>query len=249
MILLREGSMGADALFMELETREMPAPQLMFFPSGSGEPDGFFRYGMAERGLIQWVIDTFISADTAFVDIGAHVGTYTWTCGQKALHTYAFECTPVTFCHLAANVALYGLAEKVDLHQVALGDREGETELYVCSFDGGCNGVKRLTAQDASSRRVRVTRLDTVAIHEPIGLIKMEVEGSEREVLLGGLETLRRHNLPPVLFESWGEWKEAEGVPVRQLRRELFEMLHDYGYSVVEVTGCKDTFLAVAHRH
>ena len=201
--------MGADALFMELETREMPAPQLMFFPSGSGEPDGFFRYGMAERGLIQWVIDTFISADTAFVDIGAHVGTYTWTCGQKALHTYAFECTPVTFCHLAANVALYGLANKVDLHQVALGDREGETELYVRSFDGGCNGVKRLTAQDASSRRVRVTRLDTVAIHEPIGLIKMDVEGSEREVR--GLKTLRQHNLPPHPLRELGRVEGGGG--------------------------------------
>ena len=83
MILLREGG----DLFMELETlvgSEMPAQQLMFFPSGSGQPAGFFLHGMPERGLIEWVLETFISPDSVFIDAGAHIGTYTWTCGQKA---------------------------------------------------------------------------------------------------------------------------------------------------------------------
>ena len=245
MILLREGG----DLFMALETSPMPAPQLMFFPSGSGEPAGFFLHGMPERRLLEWVLETFIRPDTVFIDAGAHVGTYTWTCAQKALRTYAFECTPNTFCHLAANVALYGLTDKVDLHQVALGDHEGHQELYVRSSDGGINGVKRLTAEDIPTTRVRVTRLDSVDIRGPVGLIKLDVEGSEREVILGATELLRLNKMPPILFESWGEWKEVEGVPAVRMRRDLFATLYDLGYSVVEVTGAPDMFLAVAHRH
>ena len=68
-------------------------------------------------------------------------------------------------------------------------------------------------------------------------------------MILGAKEFLRRNNLPPILFESWGEWKEAEGVPAVQMRRDLFATLYDLGYSVVEVTGAPDMFLAVAHRH
>ena len=244
MILLREGG----DLFMELETlvgSEMPAQQLMFFPSGSGQPAGFFLHGMPERGLIEWVLETFISPDSVFIDAGAHIGTYTWTCGQKALHTYAFECTPITFCHLAANVALYGLADKVDLHQVALGDHEGRQDLYIRSSDGGINGVKRLTASDTPSRQVLVTRLDSIDIRGPVGLIKLDVEGSEREVILGATELLQRNNLPPILFESWGDWKEAEGVPAVQMRKDLFATLYDLGYAVFKVNNAEDMFLAV----
>ena len=58
------------------------------------------------------------------------------------------------------------------------------------------------------------------------------------------METLRRNGFPPIPFESWGEWKEAEGVLARQLRIDLFATLAVIGYSVVEVSGCKDTFLA-----
>ena len=38
-------------------------------------------------------------------------------------------------------------------------------------------------------------------------------------------------------------------MPAVQMRRDLFATLYDLGYSVVEVTGAPDMFLAVAHRH
>jgi len=107
--------------------------------------------------------------------------------------------------------------------------------------------VKRLTAEDTPSRTVLVTRLDSIDIRGPVGLIKLDVEGSEREVILGATELLQQNNLPPILFESWGDWKEAEGVPAVQMRKDLFATLHKLGYSTVAVSGAKDMFLAVAY--
>ena len=90
-----------------------------------------------------------------------------------------------------------------------------------------------------------VTRLDSIDIRGPVGLIKLDVEGSEREVILGATELLQQNNLPPILFESWGDWKEAEGVPAVQMRKDLFATLYDLGYAVFKVNNAEDMFLAV----
>ena len=126
-----------------------------------------------------------------------------------------------------------------------MGDHEGHEDLYIRSLDGGINGVKRLTVEDLPSRKVPVTRLDSIDIRGPVGLIKLDVEGSEREVILGATELLQRNNLPPILLESWGVWKEAEGVPAVQMRKDLFATLFDLGYAVFKVNNAKDMFLAV----
>lgn len=79
---------------------------------------------------------------------------------------------------------------------------------------------------------------------ENIGLIKIDVEGFEKEVLLGGLETLVNNNFPDIIFESWGDYKEKEGVPAKQIREELFSLLTKIGYNTIKLSGVQDMFLS-----
>jgi len=248
MLLLKEGSQGTTSeLFVPLPLPEpWPAPQPLFFPSGSDVAEWFFRAGMAERELIAWARDVLLPPDSCFLDIGAHVGTYTIACGAKALRTYAFECSSRSFCYLAANVALHDLTERVSLYNTALGGRNYFADYIQRSQDGGGSGIQELCAKDRELPRTKVPvwRLDDLQLQLParIGLVKIDVEGAEKDVLIGAQETLRASDWPPILFESWGEWKSD--APARELRRELFELLQSFGYAVREAPHARDMFVA-----
>jgi len=89
-------------------------------------------------------------------------------------------------------------------------------------------------------------RLDDLNI-ENIGLIKIDVEGHEIHVLKGALETLKRNNYPPILFESWDEWRENHEhcIPASKLRSELFQYLKELGYKIEPIGKNSEIFLAV----
>jgi FkbM family methyltransferase len=251
MYLLKEGSSNdKDPMFVTLPvpSASMNDKQLLFFPE-KGVAKWFYESGMAEKSLIQWIYDTMISSDKAFVDIGAHVGTFTWTCGKKAAHTYSFECSPKTFCYLAANIALHELEYKVSLFNVALGNEEKPIDYIIRSEDGGGNGVKHLSTQDDHLRKIQIPMKTLDSFHlTNIGLIKIDVEGFEKEVLEGGLQMLRDNQYPPIIFESWGDYKEAEGVPARQIRMDLFRFLEGVGYQIQQIGGVQDMYLATYKR-
>lgn len=247
MYLLKEGSCNTK----EPHFTKLPEPSnnpsdnhYLFFPEhGTGK--WFFESGMAEKPIILWCLENFIRGDQEFLDIGAHVGTYSIICGRASKRTHAFECSPKTFCYLAANLALHNLTDKVQPYNCALGDKSGSIDYYVRSEDGGGNGVKMVKASDAECQTVKVQMrtLDSFGLTN-IGFIKLDVEGFETEVLKGGLDTLRRNGWPTILFESWGDWRAPEGINVKQLRDELFDFIKSLGYDIITVSGVNDTFLA-----
>ena len=240
MYLIRENGEKGSPHFQEIKNDSTRNGILLFFPELS-VAKWFAKDGMAERGVIYWCLENFIQPDRVFLDIGAHVGTYTLVCAPRALHTYAFECSPKTFCYLAANLALHGLEYKVSPISCALGESEGSLDYIIRSNDGGGNGIKVLNSGDTTLPKVKVHVRTLDSFHmESVGFIKMDVEGAELEVLKGARETLERYK-PPILFESWGEWKTD--VDARGLRSELFSYLSTIGYKVQPVSGVRDTFL------
>jgi hypothetical protein len=75
------------------------------------------------------------------------------------------------------------------------------------------------------------------------------VEGFEKQVLEGSLETLKRNDYPKILFESWHEGFGGDDYPSTQLRADLFAFLDGLGYRIVPIDGNADTFLAEHRSH
>lgn len=197
--------------------------------------------GIAELPIIEWCKENFINENSTFVDIGAHIGTYTWILGDKAKHTYSFECNKEVYNCLCANIYLKNLSNKIDTYNIGLSSEEKELKYYIRSNDGGGNGVENI-GHENKHITVQVNKLDNYNINN-ISFIKIDVEGHELDVLKGSIETLKRNNYPPFLFESWGEQRGSEKY---KFRKPLFDYIrNELGYEIIMVGNTDEIFLAV----
>lgn len=236
MFYLQEQSLKTELpIFQRLTTRGL------FFPEKQIAYD-FANTGVYERSLIDWAL-AMMDPTKVFIDIGAHVGTWTLPFAKQCAGVHSFECCPRTHNFLCANVALRGLDYDVTIHKTALGNHTGTLPYYFRSEDGGGNSCIDFKDKVCESIQVPITTLDSFNLNN-IGLIKIDVEGFEKEVFEGMQETLKRNGYPKILFESWRESRDQEGIPATKLRKELFDYVRSIGYDIIPVRGWDEMFIA-----
>jgi len=205
------------------------------------EQVGFFRArgGSPEEPLIRWAAELVQPGDV-FVDVGAHVGTWSLSMAARGCRVAAFEPQNDTFCRLAAGVALSGLEAQVEVHRVALSAEDGHMLLRVTTRDGGGSSLgnyaeRILGKPPIRTEAVEVRTLDSFG-YDRIDLLKIDAEGEELNVLLGAEATLKRCR-PRILFECWSyDWFADQ-------RTKVLDYLEYVGYRIVP-TSWTDTFLA-----
>lgn len=201
-----------------------------------------------ETTVINWCRDNFIRDNKAFVDIGGHIGSWTWGCADKAHHTYTFECNKPVYNCLCANIFLKGLSYKVDTFNCGLSNESGTKTYYRRSVDGGGNGITYLRESDHAvpTDIVDVKKLDDFGL-ENINFLKIDVEGHEKQVLEGAVNTLSDNHHPTFIFESWDAWRETEdhACPAVDLWSKLFEYITEtLEYKIVPVANWTEMFIA-----
>lgn len=134
------------------------------------------------------------------LDIGAHVGFWSWWLSRHFARVDAFEPQPLLQECLRANVD----AANVTLHDMALGEHAGAAST---EFDPANTGMSHLVEGTAGSIPVR--RLDEFGFDD-VDFVKLDAEGYELFVLQGGIETLKRNH--PVVLVEQAEWNARYGV-------------------------------------
>jgi FkbM family methyltransferase len=134
-----------------------------------------------------------------FLDIGANVGSYTvLASGVCKATTWAIEPDPDTLRALRRNIGLNDLASRVVVHEVALGEIDGEVP-FTCGLDT----VNRVASDsEANTRTVAVRRLDTIVGNAAPLMIKMDVEGYEQSVVRGAQALLAQDCLQVLSLET-----------------------------------------------
>ena len=114
-----------------------------------------------------------------FVDVGAYLGAYTLRAAKRGCTVYSFEPNPNSFKILSLNVEDNGF-DNVKPFNVAVGDHEGEISIAL-SFD--------TTKVSDKGYKVKMITLDSLKLLK-VDWLKIDVEGFEKEVLIGARTTL-----------------------------------------------------------
>lgn len=133
----------------------------------------------------------------SFIDIGANIGNHTLFFAKHFKRGYAYEPNPDAFFLLKFNLAK---DTSVDVFNFGLGEESGEVELYQDDANLGA-ATARFHGQESLTCTVPIKKLDDVYLDEhPLGLLKIDVEGMEFDVLQGAKSTIFNHR-PVVVFE------------------------------------------------
>jgi FkbM family methyltransferase len=201
------------------------------------------RDGIFEYPLIEWC-QQYLSPNGTFIDVGAHMGTYSIILSSYCKQVYSFEPQGSTFECLNQGINANKITNIIT-HNVGIGSKEEMLSLSHVSEDGGgsslLNNISDMTGLKTLSQEVvDVVPLDSYEINN-INLIKIDVEGFELEVLKGAVKTLERNNYPPILFEAWpNEWYQEQ-------REELIDYAKGLGYNIHKVGGSDNMYLASDH--
>jgi FkbM family methyltransferase len=120
-----------------------------------------------------------VRAWTTAVDVGAHVGYWTWDLAQKFETVYAFEATPANYECLVRNISPF---DNVIARNVAVGDAPGRCGIHHDKGRLGNSGSNYI--QPSADGAIEIIALDDMEI-PACDLLKIDVEGYELKVLCG----------------------------------------------------------------
>jgi FkbM family methyltransferase len=175
------------------------------------------------------------------VDIGANVGYVTSLAAAKAGasgRVIAAEPHPAVFELLRSNVDSWASRSKlatIELHRVALSDHAGQGRIVSGPLFDHNMGLASLAAdglageEGEESHEVQLERLDGLAGDTQIGVLKVDVEGHETEVLRGATALLERRQVRDIVFEDHDPYPSAATSIVEQAGYHLVSLSNDLG--------------------
>lgn len=203
-----------------------------------------------DSNLSRMIYDGFEAEETAFMqsvlkpgdtmlDIGANIGLFTLLAAQSVGMTgnvFSFEPSPITFERLLENVDINRF-KQVQCFNIGLSDTDGTLDFYT-SKNG--HDAWDSFADDAKGRlsnrlKIAVKTLDSVVEEHrlnAIDFIKMDVEGWEKFVILGGQKCLIEQS-PTVMVEFTDENTFNAGYRTLDIYDEMVKLGYKW-YSIKE---------------
>ncbi|MEO8231504.1 MAG: FkbM family methyltransferase [Ignavibacteriota bacterium] len=174
-------------------------------------------------------------------DVGANVGTFsnlviTKLTGKLNFKVHSFEPSKSTFKELENNVKA---SDNIFLNNFAFGNKKGTAELF---FDYPGSGLASLTKRKLDhfninfnhSENILVDTIDNYCASKNINnidLLKIDVEGHELDVLLGGAEMFNNKQIKMVSFEFGGS-----NIDTRTYYRDFFYFFNELKMKIYRIT-------------
>jgi FkbM family methyltransferase len=163
------------------------------------------RFGYYEEEVLIALLQ-LLQPGEVFWDVGANLGLHALTVAQRkpGIRTYAFEPNPSLAALLRQTAVLNAAA--VGVMEIALAEKTASAEFFLHEGNSGRSGLHNWD----SNARVTGIRVTTMTASDVVksgkapfpNVLKIDVEGSEHEVLKGMSELLPQRALRAIVFED-----------------------------------------------
>lgn len=152
------------------------------------------------------LLNKVINKDLDSIDVGVYRGVYSYQMSKLSSHVHSFEPNPLIYPYLEKN--LKKIIKNMTLYNVALSDKSEIVDLKIPNrfeilnknnheerFKLGLATIHNenlLGNNKYSLFKVRAEKLDNLIKNENIGFIKIDVEGHEKNVLLGAEKIIKK---------------------------------------------------------
>jgi FkbM family methyltransferase len=179
------------------------------------------------------VLARLIQAGDTVIDAGAHIGYMTTLAALAAGphgHVVAWEPHPDLFRVLGQNVARVATRRpmaRITLRNAAVANAPGSAELAIPVGSDSNDGTAHLARTGSPSLRsipVSVETIDDVLGETRIDVMKLDVEGSELQVLVGASQALGAGRIRHIVFE------EHQGAT-----SDIVRLLESAGYEIFAI--------------
>lgn len=176
-----------------------------------------YRYGYEIETAM--ALDSLADTNAVFYDIGSNWGHFSLFLASRPGYEgkiFAFEPFAPSFRDLQSIIEQANLSKKISAHHLALSDFDGASSMILP--DGIRSGLALLSsAGDDRNATTKVAKLDSLEL-DPPSLMKLDVEGNEARVVLGGRKTIAKHT-PHIIFEHHRQELDSSFAIFNELTR------------------------------
>lgn len=185
-------------------------------------------------------INSYTDSDLCVFDVGANIGQFAGlireNCEMSRITIHSFEPSAAAFDKL---VEAHAACPRIRLNNAALGAKAGTATLY---SDRPASGLSSLTKRDLDhigktmslSQSVQVLTLDEYCREHGIPrihLLKIDVEGHERDVLAGAADMFASERVDAVTFEFGGC-----NIDTRTYFRDFYQFFEALDMQIFRIT-------------
>ena len=211
-----------------------------------------------EHWLEKYIKESY-KENTNMIDIGANIGTTSLVMSRyisENCYIHSFE--PVYNKILEMNIKQNNLENKIIPYPVGLSDKSeilkgGFIDFSIKSNYGYTTLDKLQKTDEKDNYKIYMNTLDSYNIQN-VSFIKLDVEGSERKVLEGAINTII-NNTPTILIEIWctsdnsiKKYTKEQNLPEIKKQFDVFEYLFNLGYICIPVSPRSDDFLFIHYK-
>ena len=144
----------------------------------------------------------FVDRFKNVLDIGAAVGMYSSFWASRCARIHSYEAVEPVYKQLKKLELKF---DNITTHNIAMSDQVGQTSFFVDDKRLSNSSFRDLVGGQEIT--VNTTTIDNEN-HQNVGFIKIDVEGHELDVLIGGYETIKRDR-PVCMVEVYPEFNNG----------------------------------------